>query len=49
MRLRLPGKLLFLFRIRFGLYAVLSRLGAVLDWNALEAELAEGCRSSGGA
>jgi predicted unusual protein kinase regulating ubiquinone biosynthesis (AarF/ABC1/UbiB family) len=40
-RLRLPGKLLFLFRIRFGLYAVLSRLGAQLDWRALEAELAD--------
>lgn len=36
MRLRLPGKLLFLFRIRFGLYSVLARLGAVLDWAALE-------------
>jgi predicted unusual protein kinase regulating ubiquinone biosynthesis (AarF/ABC1/UbiB family) len=42
MRLRLPGKLLFLFRIRFGLYAVLARLGAELDWCALEAELADG-------
>jgi predicted unusual protein kinase regulating ubiquinone biosynthesis (AarF/ABC1/UbiB family) len=38
MQLRLPGKLLFLFRIRFGLYAVLARLGANLDWQALEAE-----------
>jgi predicted unusual protein kinase regulating ubiquinone biosynthesis (AarF/ABC1/UbiB family) len=36
MRLRLPGKLLFLFRIRFGLYALLSRLGARVDWHALE-------------
>lgn len=36
MRLSLPGKLLFLFRLRFGLYAVLSRLGAVADWAALE-------------
>jgi predicted unusual protein kinase regulating ubiquinone biosynthesis (AarF/ABC1/UbiB family) len=35
-RLRLPGRLMFLFRIRFGLYAVLSRLGAVCDWAALE-------------
>lgn len=35
-RLRLPGRLLFLFRIRFGLYAVLSRLGAVCDWSSLE-------------
>ena len=38
LRLQLPGKLLFLFRIRFGLYAVLARLGAKLDWQALEAE-----------
>ncbi len=36
MKLALPGKLLFLFRIRFGLYAVLSRLGAVADWASLE-------------
>jgi predicted unusual protein kinase regulating ubiquinone biosynthesis (AarF/ABC1/UbiB family) len=40
MKMRLPGKLLFLFRIRFGLYAVLARLGAALDWAALEDELA---------
>ncbi len=35
-RLRLPGRLVFLFRIRFGLFAVLSRLGSVNDWAALE-------------
>jgi predicted unusual protein kinase regulating ubiquinone biosynthesis (AarF/ABC1/UbiB family) len=40
MKMRLPGKLMFLFRIRFGLYAVLSRVGAELDWAALEDELA---------
>lgn len=40
MKMRLPGKLTFLFRIRFGLYAVLARLGAELDWAALEDELA---------
>jgi hypothetical protein len=40
LKLQLPGKLLFLFRIRFGLYAVLARVGAVLDWQALETELA---------
>ena len=40
MRMRLPGKLVFLFRIRFGLYAVLARIGAELDWAALEDELA---------
>jgi predicted unusual protein kinase regulating ubiquinone biosynthesis (AarF/ABC1/UbiB family) len=41
MRLNLPGKLLFLFRIRFGLYAVLARLGARGDWAALEESLAD--------
>lgn len=35
-RLRLPGRLMFLFRIRFGLFAVLARLGAVCDWAAME-------------
>jgi predicted unusual protein kinase regulating ubiquinone biosynthesis (AarF/ABC1/UbiB family) len=35
-RLRLPGSLMFLFRIRFGLYAVLSRLGSICDWGAME-------------
>jgi len=38
MRLGLPGSVLFLFRLRFGLYAVLARLGAIVDWAALEAE-----------
>lgn len=45
LRLRLPGRLLFLFRLRFGLYAVLSRLGAVADWSALEEGLASAARS----
>jgi predicted unusual protein kinase regulating ubiquinone biosynthesis (AarF/ABC1/UbiB family) len=40
MRMRLPGRLLFLFRIRFGLYAVLARIGAELDWASLEDALA---------
>lgn len=40
MRMRLPGRLMFLFRIRFGLYAVLSRVGAEIDWVSLEDELA---------
>lgn len=35
-RLRLPGRLALLFRIRFGLFAVLSRLGSVCDWAAME-------------
>jgi predicted unusual protein kinase regulating ubiquinone biosynthesis (AarF/ABC1/UbiB family) len=41
LRIHLPGKLTFLFRIRIGLYAVLARLGARLDWQELEEELAE--------
>jgi predicted unusual protein kinase regulating ubiquinone biosynthesis (AarF/ABC1/UbiB family) len=40
-RLRLPGRFMFLFRIRFGLYAVLSRLGSVCDWAGLEHGFAE--------
>lgn len=39
LKLQLPGKLLFLFRIRFGLHAVLTHVGAVLDWAALEEAL----------
>ncbi|MCA9611179.1 MAG: hypothetical protein H6721_07145 [Sandaracinus sp.] len=41
LKLRLPGQLLFLLRIRFGLYAILARLGARADWGALEAGWAE--------
>jgi hypothetical protein len=40
MSFALPGRLLFLFRLRFGLYAVLSRIGAVVDWAALESSWA---------
>lgn len=40
LKLHLPGELLFLIRIRFGAYSVLSRLGASLDWRALEAAAA---------
>jgi predicted unusual protein kinase regulating ubiquinone biosynthesis (AarF/ABC1/UbiB family) len=36
MKLGLPPHLLFLLRLRFGLYAVLSRIGARCDWGALE-------------
>lgn len=39
-RLGVPGQLLFLFRVRFGLYAVLSRIGAIVDWGALESTFA---------
>jgi hypothetical protein len=42
MDLSLPGRMLFLFRIRFGLYAVLARIGAVADWSALESAWASG-------
>jgi predicted unusual protein kinase regulating ubiquinone biosynthesis (AarF/ABC1/UbiB family) len=38
-RLRLPGRRLFLFRLRFGLFAVLARLGSVVDWQRLELDL----------
>jgi len=38
-RMRLPAKLLFLFRIRFGLHSELTRLMAVGDWAALEERL----------
>ena len=41
MKLRLPGRFMFLFRIRFGLYAVLSRLGSVCDWASMEQRFAE--------
>jgi len=34
--LNLPGELLFLFRIRFGLHAVLERIGAEANWHQLE-------------
>ncbi len=45
-KLGLPAHLLFLLRLRFGLYAVLSRLGARLDWGALEAEASGHDRTS---
>jgi predicted unusual protein kinase regulating ubiquinone biosynthesis (AarF/ABC1/UbiB family) len=40
LRVRLPGRLLFLFRARVGLYAVLANIKAKLDWIELEEELA---------
>ena len=40
LRLRLPGRLLFLVRSRFGLHSELARLGSLVDWAALEAALA---------
>jgi len=41
LRIHLPGKLTFLFRIRIGLYAVLARIGERVDWQQLEEELAD--------
>lgn len=34
--LNLPGELLFLFRIRFGLHSLLARIGAEANWYQLE-------------
>jgi predicted unusual protein kinase regulating ubiquinone biosynthesis (AarF/ABC1/UbiB family) len=42
LRMRLPGRLLFLFRIRFGLHSELARLGSIDDWSALEDQLLRG-------
>jgi len=39
-KLGLPPAMLFLLRLRFGLYAVLSQVGARADWGALEREAA---------
>ncbi len=41
MKLKLPGRLLFLFRLRFGVCSVIAQLGAEADWCALESEWAE--------
>lgn len=41
MKLRLPAEMLFLFRLRFGLFSVLHQLGAEADWAALERGWAE--------
>ncbi|MFT3711443.1 MAG: AarF/ABC1/UbiB kinase family protein [Archangium sp.] len=37
-KLGLPPHLLFLLRLRFGMYAVLASLGARADWGALESD-----------
>ncbi|MFZ5444408.1 MAG: ABC1 kinase family protein [Myxococcota bacterium] len=47
-KLGLPRHLLFLLRLRFGLYAVLSRLGARVDWGALELDASDGARRQAG-
>jgi predicted unusual protein kinase regulating ubiquinone biosynthesis (AarF/ABC1/UbiB family) len=36
LKLRLPGKLLFLFRIKFGVHAVLARMASEANWSRLE-------------
>ena len=41
LRLQLPGEVLFVFRIRFGLMSVLARLGARANWCRLERQYAE--------
>lgn len=45
-KLRLPAEMLFLFRLRFGLFSVLRHLGAQADWAALESGWARGCALS---
>ena len=47
-KLRLPPHLLFLLRLRFGLYAVLSALGARADWGALENAYAQSAAAHAG-
>jgi predicted unusual protein kinase regulating ubiquinone biosynthesis (AarF/ABC1/UbiB family) len=46
MKLTLPGELLFLLRIRFGLMSILSRLGAVANWYRLERRFVAGFRAA---
>jgi predicted unusual protein kinase regulating ubiquinone biosynthesis (AarF/ABC1/UbiB family) len=45
LKLALPSSLIFLFRLRFGLYAVLARLGAIADWGAIESHWAAQARA----
>lgn len=44
-KLGLPRHAMFLLRLRFGLYAVLARLGSKLDWGELETSLAAAPRA----
>ena len=44
-KLGVPPHAMFLLRLRFGLYAVLARLGAKLDWGELETSLASAPRT----
>ncbi|MER2561419.1 MAG: AarF/UbiB family protein [Myxococcaceae bacterium] len=45
-KLGLPPHAMFLLRLRFGLYAVLSRLEAEVDWGALEERLSTAVREA---
>ncbi len=45
MKFKLPGEFTFLFRIRFGLMSVLSRLGAQANWYRLEKEYVQAFES----
>jgi predicted unusual protein kinase regulating ubiquinone biosynthesis (AarF/ABC1/UbiB family) len=45
-KLSVPAHAMFLLRLRFGLYAVLSRLEAEVDWGALEERLSSGVRAT---
>lgn len=45
-KLGLPPHAMFLLRLRFGLYAVLSTLGAEVDWGALEERLSSDVRAA---
>lgn len=47
LQLELSGRLLFLFRLRFGLYAVLSRIEAEVDWASLESQWANDALAHG--
>jgi hypothetical protein len=39
--------MLFLFRLRFGLFSVLHQLGAEADWAALEQSWSQACALGG--
>jgi len=44
MRLQIPGEYLFLLRIRFGLAALLGRIGAEIDWAKRESDAASAAK-----
>ena len=49
LRLHIPGEMLFVFRIRFGLMSVLARLGARDNWCRLERQYSEDALARGAA